>query len=148
MAAFTTIALAATATAAVVGTVATVKAVKQQKAAAAAQRSAADKQIAMQQQQVARERRSAVRSAVVNRAAMRAQAEAANVATSSGFLGGQTSVFSQLGANLGFGSTMSGLSQEYTKLTADAADFGAKAQMSQAIAGLGFQTAGFAANYT
>jgi hypothetical protein len=130
-----------------VGTAATVYSVNQQKKAASAQRAASEKQVAMQQQQVARERRSAVRSAVVNRAAMRAQAEAANVATSSGFLGGQTSLFSQLGTNLGFSSTMSGLSQEYTKLTAQAAEFSAKGQMGQAVAGLGFQAAGFASNY-
>ena len=131
--------------AATVAVVGTVKAVKEQKKAASAQRAASEKQIAMQQQQVARERRSAVRSAISRRSQMRAQAEAANVATSSGFLGGQTSLFSQLGANLGFGSTMSGLSQEYTRLTAQAADFSARGQMAQAVAGIGFQAIPYAA---
>ena len=143
MAAFTTIAVAAAATTAVA---ATAYSINQQKKAAGAQRAASEKQIAMQQQQVSRERRSAVRAAISRRSQMRSQAEAANVATSSGFLGGQTSLFSQLGANLGFGNTMSGLSQEYTRLTAQAADFSARAQMGQAVAGLGFQAAGFAAN--
>lgn len=130
---------------AAVGTAATAYSVSQSKKAASAQRAAADRQVQMQQQQAARERRSAIRSNIVRRAQLRSQAEAANVATSSGFFGGQTGLSSQLGANLGFGSMMSGLSQEYTQLTAQAADYSARSQMGSAIAGLGFQAAQFGA---
>jgi len=130
---------------AAVGVGATAYSVSQSKKAASAQRAAADRQVQMQQQQAARERRSAIRANIVRRAQLRAQAEAANVATSSGFFGGQTGLSSQLGANLGFGSMMSGLSQEYTQLTAQAADYSARSQMGSAIAGLGFQAAQFGA---
>lgn len=138
MAAFTTI-LAATAVAA------TGYSVVQGQKAAKAQRAAANTQIQMQQQQAARERRSAIRANLVRRAQLRAQAVAAGVETSSGALGGQTSLSSQLGANLGFGSMMSGLSQEYTQLTAQAADYSARSQMGSAIGSLGFQAAQFGA---
>lgn len=134
MAAFTTI-LAATAVAS------TAYSVVQGQKAAKAQRAAAGKQIEMQQQQAARERRSAIRANLIRRSQMKAQAVAAGVETSSGFLGGQTSLSSQLGANLGFGSTMSGLSQEYTQLTAQAADYSARSQMGSAVAGFAFQGA-------
>lgn len=131
-------------TSAVVAIAGTAYSVDQSQKAAKAQRAAAGKQVEMQQQQVARERRSAIRANIIRRSQLRAQAEAANVAGSSGFFGGQTSLTSQLGANLGFGSTMSGLSQEYTQLTAQAADFSARAQMGSAIGSLGFQSAQFA----
>jgi hypothetical protein len=134
MAAITTI-LAATAVAA------TGYSVVQGQKAAKAQRAAANTQIQMQQQQAARERRSAIRANLVRRAQLRAQAQAMGVETSSGALGGQTSLSSQLGANLGFGSMMSGLSQQYTGLTAQAADYSARSQMGSAIAGFAFQGA-------
>lgn len=131
-------------TSAIVAVAGTAYSVDQAQKSAKAQRAAAGKQVEMQQQQAARERRSAIRSNIVRRAQLRAQAEAANVATSSGFFGGSTGMTSQLGANLGFGSVMSGLSQEYTQLTAQAADYSARSQMGSAIGGLGFQSAQFA----
>jgi len=134
MAAISTI-LAATAVAA------TGYSVVQGQKAAKAQRAAAGKQIEMQQQQAARERRSAIRANIIRRAQLQAQAQAAGVETSSGVLGGLTSLSSQLGANLGFGSMMSGLSQQYTGLTAQAADYSARSQMGSAIAGFAFQGA-------
>ena len=138
-------AISAIVASAAVGTAATVYSVNQSKKAASAQRAAADRQVQMQQQQVARERRSAIRANIVRRAQLRSQAEAAGAATSSGFFGGQTGLSSQLGANLGFGSMMSGLSQQYTQLTAQAADYSARSQMGSAIGSLGFQAAQFGA---
>lgn len=134
MAAFTTL-LAATAVAA------TGYSVVQGQKAAKAQRAAANTQIEMQRQQASRERRSAIRANIIRRSQLQAQAIAAGVETSSGVQGGQTSMSSQLGANLGFGSMMSGLSQQYTQLTAQAADYSARSQMGSAIAGFAFQGA-------
>ena len=63
----------------------------------------------------------------------------------SGFLGGQSSLMSQLGANLGFGGMMSGLSSDYTQLSSDAAALTGQAQIASSRANLGFQAATFAA---
>ena len=131
-------------TSAVVAIAGTTYSVVQGQKAAKAQRAAAGKQIEMQQQQAARERRSAIRANIIRRAQLQAQAQAMGVEGSSGVMGGQTSLSSQLGANLGFGSMMSGLSQQYTGLTAQAADYSARSQMGSAIGGLGFQSAQFA----
>ena len=131
-------------TSAIVAVAGTAYSVDQAQKSAKAQKAAAGKQVEMQQQQAARERRSAIRANIVRRAQLQAQAEAAGVATSSGALGGQTSLSSQLGANLGFGSMMSNLSQQYTQLTAQAADYSARSQMGSAIGNLGFQSAQFA----
>jgi len=65
-----------------------------------------------------------------------------NVAGSSGAAGGQASISSQLGANLGFGSQMSGLNQQYTGLTAQASAFSGQADLFGQVAGLGFGLAG------
>ena len=51
---------------------------------------------------------------------------------------------SQLGANLGFGGMMSGLSSDYTQLSSDAAAASGRSQLQSAQAGLGFQIANFA----
>ena len=52
---------------------------------------------------------------------------------------------SQLGANLGFGGMMSGLSSDYTQLSSDAAAASGRSQIASSRANLGFQAATFAA---
>lgn len=138
MAALTTIALVSAGVAAV-GTVASYNA---QKRAAGAARSAAQTQIQQQRQQAQRQRRSAIRATLAQRAQMQAQAQAMGVSDSSALAGGQSGISSQLGSNLGFGSMMSGLSQQYTSLTGQAAQAGAQAQMFGTIADLGFRAFG------
>lgn len=133
--------------AATIAVAGTAYSVSQGQKAAKAQRAAAGKQIEMQQQQAARERRSAIRASIIRRAQLQSQAVAAGVETSSGVLGGQTSMASQLGANLGFGNVMSGLSREYTQLTAQAADYSARSQMGSAISSIGFQAFPYAAQF-
>lgn len=79
---------------------------------------------------------------------MQAQAQAMGVSDSSALAGGQSGVSSQLGSNLGFGSMMSGLSQQYTAFTGQAAQASAKSQMFGTIANLGFQTFGAAGGFS
>jgi hypothetical protein len=97
--------------------------------AASAQRSAAATQQRMQQQQATRQRRSAIRSSLVRRQQMLSQARALGAEGSSAIGGGISSLSSQLGANLGFGSMMSGLGQQYSSLTQQAADFTGQSQL-------------------
>jgi hypothetical protein len=97
--------------------------INQAEKGASAQRAAAQTQVRMQQQQVARQRRQAIRGSIIRRQQARAQAQALGVADTSMLAGGLTGLSSQLGANLGFGSMMSGLGQQYTGLTAQAAQF-------------------------
>lgn len=144
MALFTTLAVtgalsagaAIAAGAAVYGTAASVSASRK---AARASQAAAQTQVTMQRQQVARQRRQSIRANIIRRSRARAQAQAAGVETSSGFLGGRGSAISQLGTNLGFGSMMSGLGQQYTSLTGEASFQTGQAQMFGSIAGLGMQ---------
>jgi hypothetical protein len=99
------------------GVVGTVKSVKKAEAAAVSARQATQVQIVQQQQQAIRQRRSAVRSSVIARAQAQQAAQTRGVGTSSGALGGLASLSSQLGANLGYGSMMSGLGQQFTALS-------------------------------
>ena len=108
------------ATAAVVGTI---QAGKAQKRSAAAQRQ-------QQQLQSRRSQRQAVREAQIRRAQGQVQAGALGVTGGSGLAGGQASLSSQLGGNLGFAGQMSGLSQEISMQQS-------RAQTAGAIAGLG-----------
>lgn len=103
------------------------------------QQEAVQTQIRQQEQQVARQRRSAVRQSIVARSRARAQAAAQQQLSGSGYLGGMSSLTSQLGANLGYGSMMSGLSTQYTALTGQAAYLQGRAQMFSMESQLGFQ---------
>ena len=110
------------ATASVVGTVQSNRA---QKKAAGAQRQ-------QQQLQSRRSQRQAVREAQIRRAQGQVQAGALGVTGGSGLAGGQASLSSQLGGNIGFAGQMSGLSQEISMQQG-------RAQQGQALAGLGVQ---------
>lgn len=120
-----TVALAGTA-AAVGGTI---KANKAQKAAAQAQQRASNLQ-------ARRQRRQAIRQNILATARARASAQAAGTSTSSGLSGAVGAGRSQLGAEFGFGTQMSGLSSEI-------ATFQGQAQRASNIAKLGMQAVGF-----
>jgi len=123
------------------GTGGTIKGMEASQRSAKYQRQAARVQIRMQKQQAARERRAAIRQSMLAREQARTMAAAQSMLGSSAFQGGMASLTSQLGANLGYGSMMSGLGMQYTGLTSQAADAAALASRYQAIAGLGFQFA-------
>ena len=96
-----------------------------------AAKKAAQSQQKAQQVQAKRQRRSAIRSNILASARARASAQSAGTAQSSGLAGGVGAGRSQLGAELGFGTQMSGLSSEISM-------FQTQAQRSSDIAGLGF----------
>jgi hypothetical protein len=106
------------------------------------QRQAAETQVRMQREEASRARRSAVRQSIIARSRSRAVAAAQRQLGSSGYLGGMSSLTSQLGANLGFGSMMSGLGSQYTSLTGQASYLGGLSQMYSARGSLGFTLAG------
>ena len=128
------------------GTGATVKGMEAAERSAKYQRQAARVQIAMQRQEAARERRAAIRQSMLARERARTMAAAQSMLGSSAFQGGMASLTSQLGANLGYGSMMSGLGMQYTGLTSQAADAAALASRYQALAGLSFQFASLFGN--
>ena len=123
----------------VVAAGATVKSMNEQKKAGRAQASATQTQIQMQKTKATRERRQSIRSNIAARARMRNQAELTGVAGSSGAEGGASSVSSQGGANLGFSSQMSGLGQQFTTFSGQAAQASSKAAMFGSLANLGMQ---------
>ena len=146
--ALTTVAVgAAVAGGVTAGVVGTVKSVKKAEAAAVSARQATEVQIVQQQQQAIRQRRSAVRSSVIARAQARQAAQTRGVGTSSGALGGLASLSSQLGTNLGYGSMMSGLGQQFTALSGLSAQQSADSARFGAIANIGFGVAKGAVNY-
>lgn len=147
MALFTSLAVAGTisvgtaiaAGAAVYGTAASLS---MQQKAMRAQGRAAETQVRMQQQQATRQRRQAIRANIIRRQQLDVQAQAMGVADTSMVSGGLTGLSSQLGANLGFGSMMSGLGGQYTSLTGQAAKLSGQAQLYSTIGKIGFGLAG------
>jgi len=122
MVAKATIAAVVGATAAVAGTAVSIK-----------QGQEASKAQARQQGLSARRsQRQAIREAQIRRAQSQVQAGAMGVTGGSGLAGGQASLSSQLGGNLGFAGQMSGLNQQITMAQS-------RAQTAGDIAGLGMQ---------
>lgn len=80
--------------------------------------------------------RQAIRESQIRRAQSQVQAGAMGVTGGSGLAGGQASLSSQLGGNLGFAGQMSGLSQEITMAKS-------RAQTAGAVANLGMELGGF-----
>tara|TARA_R100001463_G_scaffold123157_1_gene179844 strand:- start:50 stop:604 length:555 start_codon:yes stop_codon:yes gene_type:complete len=132
---------------ALAGTAAGIRSIKEGKEAAEAARKAAQTRLTMQKQEAARSRRQAVRANILRKARARAEAQAAGVETSSGFAGAMGSLSSQLGTNLGYGSQMSGLGEQYTTLTGDANLAASRAQTFGQISKLGFSTVMGVAKY-
>lgn len=122
--------------------------------AAAAQKQAAEAQQRQQELAASRERRQAIRAGIIQRARLRAQAQVMGAGGGSGVAGGISSISSQIGANLGFGTQMTGLGREYTAATGRAADFGAEAGIYQSrassasqMSGMGFDLFGKAGGF-
>lgn len=116
-----------------------IKSSKKAAAAARSARSASEIQIKQQKENAKQARRSAVRSSIIARSQGTVGAQASGTQSSSGFLGGMSSLTSQLGSNLGFGSMMSGLGENYTALSGLASQQSAESAMFGAKANLGFQ---------
>lgn len=132
------LALAATA---VVGTA---YSISKSQEAASAQRQAARTQQRMQTAQATRERRGAIRQALIARSTMQAEAAGMGLLGTSAYGGGRGSLGAQLGANLGYGSMMSGLGRQYTGFTAQAATYQSQAEMGSVISGLAMQALPYA----
>lgn len=131
---------------AVVSAGATIASINEQKKAGRAQAAATQTQIQMQKTKATRERRTAIRANIAARSRMRNQAELTGVSGSSGAEGGVSSVSSQGGANLGFGSQMSGLGQQFTTFSGQAAQHTSKAGMLGGLASLGGSVFSFGKN--
>src|SRR6056300_549035 len=125
MAVFTTLAAAGLtgATLALTGTAvyATGASLYAQNQSVQAQRGAARVQARQQQAEAARQRRGAIRQSILARAQARTVAAATGQTAGTAFRGGMASLTSQLGANLGYGTMMSGLSAQYSRLSDQAA---------------------------
>lgn len=128
--------------AAVYGTAASISASNR---AMSAQKQATQVQIKQQQAQVSRERRGAVRRGLIARARQANLAATTGMADTSAFFGGSGAVSSQIGANLGYGSMMSGLSQQLTGLSGLVSQAQGQAQLFGQIANLGMGGADFGA---
>ena len=113
-----------------------------QNQAVQAQRGAARAQARQQQAQAARQRRAAIRQSVLARAQASTVAAATGQTAGTAFQGGMASLTSQLGANLGYGTMMSGLSAEYSRLSDRAALYAGRSQLFESIANIGFGMAG------
>lgn len=125
---------------AVAGTVGAIAGVANARKAGKAAQAAAERQERAQQLQARRQRRAAIRQNILASARARASAQSAGTATSSGLQGGVGAGRSQLGAELGFGTQMSGLSSEISA-------FQGQAQKYKDISDLGFKVAGAAASF-
>lgn len=122
---------------AIITTGATIASVKAQKQATKANVAIAEKQQKQQDESYRRQQRAAVREAQLRRAQGMATAQGAGVAQSSLTSGGVSSIGSQLGSTLGFGSQMSGLSQQITNLGIKSAKATQRANTFAAVADIG-----------
>ena len=121
------------------GVAKTVKSTKQATAAVQAQTRAVEVQQKQQAATETRQRRQAIRSTLRTFKVQQAQRRAGAADAVSGFGGFRGSLFSQLGANLGFSTMMSGLSAERSAFSQQASILGGQAQYSASLGGLGFQ---------
>lgn len=110
------------ATAAVAGTAVSIKQGKEASAATRRQQGLSAR----------RSQRQAIRESQIRRAQSQVQAGAMGVTAGSGLAGGQASLSSQLGSNIGFAGQMSGLSQQISMAQS-------RAQTAGAVADLGMQ---------
>lgn len=138
MAVFTAIGVSVATGLAAVGAAATIYGVSQQQKAISSQRQAAQTQATMQREQASRQRRSAIRQSIAARAQLQAAAQVRGLGETSALAGGLGSISSQLGANLGFGSMMSGLGEQYSQLSMAAVQKQGQAALYGSIADIGF----------
>ena len=107
-----------------------------------AQKKAADAQKQQQEVSTRRSRRQAIRSAQFARAQSVAAASAAGATGSSASQGGQSSVGSQLGEQLGFSTQMSGLSNIISQQSLKATQANAVASIGSTVMSLGYNAGG------
>ena len=143
MAIFTSLAVAGTigvgtAVAAGAAVYGTAYGLSQQQKAISSQRQAAQTQATMQREQASRQRRSAIRQSIAARAQLQAAAQVKGLGETSALAGGLGSISSQLGANLGFSSMMSGLGEQYSQLSMAAVQQQGQAALYGSIADIGF----------
>ena len=111
--------------------------VSEQRKSSKAQREIARRQQRQQALKAARSRRMAFRELQRKRATAQASQAALGLSGSSGAAGGLASLTSQYGANLGYGSAMTNLSQEITSFSSLAQQSLSNAQTGAAVSGLG-----------
>lgn len=122
------------AVASVGGTIASVNATRK---AAKTQAAIAREQQKQQEASYRRQQRAAVREAQIRRAQGMALSQGAGVTGSSLVGGGMSSIGSQVGSALGFGTQLSGLSANITNLGVSAANYTQQANMFGSIAQIG-----------
>jgi uncharacterized protein YoxC len=115
----------------------TVASVNAQKRATAANVRIAGEQRKQEELTYRRQQRAAIREAQVRRAQGMATTQASGVASSSLTGGGISSIGSQVGSTLGFGTQMSGISQNITNLGIQSANATQQANMFGSIANIG-----------
>ena len=111
--------------------------VSEQRKSSKAQREISRSQQRQQALRAARSRRMAFRELQRKRAQAQASQAALGLSGSSGAAGGLASLTSQYGANLGYGSAMTNLSQEITSFSSLAQQTLSNAQTGAAVSGLG-----------
>ena len=109
--------------------------VNARKAGKAAEQAAIRQQRA-QDLQAKRQRRAAIRQNILASARARASAQSAGVAQSSGLVGATGAGRSQLGAELGFGTQMSGLSSEISMFQTQAQKYSDLSKLSFGVSKL------------
>lgn len=112
---------------------------EQQKAAAAARKAEAARET--------RARRAGIRASLKRRSEVLAAGALGQGEAVSARGGALAGISSQLGANLGFSSMMSGISSDIFTFSRQAAMLQGQSQYASALGGLGFQLAGTALNY-
>lgn len=122
----------------------TTKSVKLGQQAVAVQTQAAETQRAQEAARETRSRRASIRAFLRQRKRIEAAGAVGAGRAVSARGGALAGLSSQLGANLGFSSMMSGLSSQYSSLTQQAAMLQGRADAAAAYGSLGFQMAGFA----
>jgi hypothetical protein len=115
--------------------------------AAKAQKEAANKQQAMQEIEASRNRKAAVREARLRRAELQSSAQAGGVAYSSGAMGAQSSLNSQLGGGISFQNTQTQFSREISSDLQKAADYSQKADTFGSLANLSMSIGSFSQSY-
>ena len=133
---------------AIAGVAAGVQSAKAAGAAAEAQAAATATERRKEAERVAFERRRAIRQTLMERQLAVNYAAVSGLEGGSAARGGVTSIGSQLGTNLGFGTAQSGLSNLYFGQTMQAQRLAGQSQMYGALSGAFFQGASTSMNLT
>lgn len=110
--------------------------------AAAAQRRAIGLQQRAQHLQVQKSRRAAIRESQLMRAQQLSMGVAAGAQAGSGVAGGGASIFSNLGAGLGFSTAGSGIARDISAANQSMTTYNSQASMWGAVAGFGTNVLG------